>query len=198
MEVVHELLQEFRKSSRGTKGESGSAQDGGGVSPRDALWADSLGVSLTSPKLVEQMEKAKPPPMSLLKGFAAQHLPKEYKGIVEDLRESVKKNDKNSAVLAASHKLPGLLWEKFQRAHEPHARRKQFDKKTAKKCLLLWLLANLDTFLKVIPHVEYGRYPGVVCKKSRTVWYSERRDALRALEKSACGAFDSLCAMIED
>lgn len=190
-EMARELLRALRKSSRG-----GEAQQSGGVSPKDSLWLESLGVTQTSPKLAKMMDKAKMPPTPPLEELFARCLPEEHKDIMEDVQEAMKKGDKNSAIMAAFLKPTKLLWEKFKEKYKPDGERGELGRKEAKVCLLLWLMANMDTFLKATPDVEYGRYPGVMRERSRIAWYSEHRDDLLALETSACMAFDELCEMV--
>ena len=197
LELAFKLLVAFGKSTRGIREQSGAGKSDGIPSPKDVLWAESLGVFLVSPKLAEMSDKISMPPTSLLEKFYARHLPKEAKGIVEDVMRAEKKDGKKSAIPTAYLKPSKTLWVKFKKANKPHAARKRLDKKTAEKCLLLWILANFDTLLKVTPHEEYGRYPGVLREKTRTWWYSEHSEALSTLKGLARGAFDELYKMIK-
>ncbi len=197
LELALKLLVALGKSPRWTGRRSVTDKGGDIPSPKDALWAESLGVPLDSPKLTEMSGETSMPPMSLLEKFYARHLPKEAKDIVADVVGAEKKGGRESAILTAYLKPSKLLWAKFKKTNKPHAGHKRLDKKTAEECLFLWILANLDTLLKVTPHEEYGRYPGVLCKKSRTQWYSEHKDAFITLKGSARRAFDELSKMIK-
>ena len=198
LELAGELLRVFAKSSRDAGGRDGTARDGGAPSPKDALWAESLGKPMASPELDKLLDRMGPPHRRPLEEALAPHYPREdVIEILEDVRNSMKKKGKASAIMKAYAKSAMPLWKKFQKAHKPRAGRKRLDQETAKECLLLWLLANMETLLKAAPHEEYGRYPGTLCGKLRTRWYAENPDSLLELEESASGAFCELHGMIK-
>ena len=198
LELACKLLRAFGKSSWGASERGEAARDGGGPSPKDALWSASLGREVASPELDEMWDKMRHPPERPLRDSLEPHLPKKgVNEIVECMRESTKKEDEDSAIIAAYAKSAAPLWKKFQKDHKPRAGRKRLDQATAKKCLLLWLLANMDTLLKAAPHAEYGRYPGTLCENSRARWYAENPGSLLELEESASRAFWELYGMIK-
>ena len=45
-----------------------------------------------------------------------------------------------------------------------------------------WALINIGTMLKITPHEEYGRYPGIVKGKQREEWYRRKCKNLSKLE----------------
>lgn len=198
LELACKLLRAFAKSSRNAGGRGDAARDGGAPSPKDALWAASLGKSVYSPKLCRMSGGMKAPPKCLLEEALAPHLPKKtVKEALEGMQNHMKKGEEALAIIAAYTKIAIPLWEKFQKAHKPRAGRKRLDQEAAQRCLLLWLLANLDTLLKAAPHEEYGRYPGTLCGKPRAEWYAENPGRLLELEESASGAFCELHSMIK-
>ena len=193
----HMLLDKVGTSSRsaGKGGNSASGDDTPTV--RDCLWADSLGMPVSNPTLDEFHARINPPPISLLRKFLVRYFPKKVgKKILKKVRKKMAKNDKDAAIREAYHACATILWEGFQRMHKPHAGHKRLDREKAEACLLLWVQANLYTLLKVIPHEEYGRYPGTWSGKSRSKCYSEKSDVLLKLEESVCEAFWELHRMI--
>ena len=198
LELACRLLRAFSKSSRDASGRGDTARDGSAPSPKDALWAASLGKEVTSPELSELLSRIRHPPVRLLEGAFAPHLSRnDVNEILEGMRDSVKKGDESSAIITACTKSAASYWKMFQKDHKPRAGRKWLDQETAKKCLLLWLVANIDTLLKAAPHAEYGRYPGTLCGKPRARWYAENQDSLLKLEESASRAFYELYGMIK-
>lgn len=192
------MLDEFAKSSRSRAGQAGGVGTNPFPSVKDCLWAESLGVEVHNPKLAKFYAMIEPPSLRLLAKFLESRLPRKIGNrVLRIVKSAMGANEEGAAVVAACQACNVCIWRAFQRQYKPHAGRKRLAPETAEMCLQLWLLANLDTLLKVIPHEEYGRYPGTLCGKSRTQWYSERSDDLRALVESACRAFYELYRMIK-
>ena len=191
------LLDKVSTSSR-SAGKGGSSALGDDTpTVRDCLWADSLDMPVSNPTLDEFHARIRPPPVSLLRKFLVRHFPKKVvRKILKKVRKKMAKNDKDDAIQEAYHACATILWEEFQRMHKPHAGHKQLDREKAEACLLLWVQANLYTLLKVIPHEEYGRYPGTWSGRSRSKYYTEKSAALLGLEESVCKAFWELHRMI--
>lgn len=191
-----ELLKEVSRSSRSTSRLRGAAP-GGEPTVRDYLWADSLGLPISRRVLDEFRSRISAPPESILKEFLTHYFTKKASNrILKAVRGAMKENGKEGAIQAAHYACVAIVWEEFQRRYKPHAGRKRLSRQEAEACLLLWVEANLDTLIKVIPHEEYGRYPGTWDGKPRAFWYSEKSDVLLELEESAYKAFYELHRMI--
>ena len=193
-----ELVNEIGRSSRSIGGRRGAIQDGNTPTVRDWLWADSLGMPVSNQVLDEFRAKINIPPESVLKEFLTRHFTNKAKNrILRTVRKVAEENGKEAAIQAAYQVCVRTMWKEFQRQYKPHAGHKQLSGEEAEACLLLWVQANLDTLLKVIPHEEYGRYPGMWHGKSRTRWYNEKSDVLLGLEESVYKAFYELYRMIK-
>ena len=192
-----ELLKEIGRSSRSTSRLRGAAP-GGEPTTRDYLWADSLDLPISKRVLDEFRSRISAPPESILKEFLTHYFTKKARNkILKAVRVATKEGGKEAAIQAAHYACATIVWREFQRLYKPHAGRKRLSRKEAEACLLLWVQANLDTLVKVIPHEEYGRYPGTWSGRSRAKWYSEKSDVLLELEESARAAFYELYRMIK-
>lgn len=58
--------------------------------------------------------------------------------------------------------------------------------------ILCWSLPHIITILKIIPHEEYGRYPGSLHGITREKLYRHKRKALRELELDVKNAINDL------
>lgn len=192
------MLNELAKSSRSYAKQAGRTGTDLPPSVRDCMWAESLGVEVPNPKLAKFYAMIEPPSLRSLAKFLDSRFPRKIGNrVLRMVKGAMGAIEEGAAVVSACQACNVCIWRAFQRQYKPHAGRKRLAPETAEACLLLWLLANLDTLLKVIPHEEYGRYPGTLCGKSRTRWYVERSDDLRALLESACRAFYELYRMIK-
>lgn len=192
------MLDEFAKSSRSRARQAGGAGTDSFPSVKDCLWAESLGVEVHNPKLAEFQAMIEPPSLRSLAKFLESRFPRKIGNrVLRMVKGAMGAIEEGAAAVAACQACNVCIWRAFQRQYKPHAGRKRLAPETAEMCLQLWLLANLDTLLKVIPHEEYGRYPGTLCGKSRTRWYNERSDDLQVLVESACKAFYELYKMIK-
>ena len=198
IEISCGIVDEIAKGSRNSAGKAGTARAGSALSLKEWMWAYSLGIPVPRSAVETLCNKIEPPPLQLLAKFLDRHFAKKDKNrILKKLKMARDKNDEGGIIATAHQECVAILWSDFQERYKPHAARKRLPSEAAEPCLLLWVLANLDTLLRVIPHEEYGRYPGVLCEKSYTQWYTERADGLSALETSAVEAFDELRKMIK-
>ena len=53
-----------------------------------------------------------------------------------------------------------------------------------------WIFLHLITILKITPHEEYGRYPGIMYGKKREEWYTMQHEDLKKLEDDVVQAVD--------
>lgn len=193
-----ELLREFSRGSRSSGGRRRAATGGGTPTARDCLWADSLGMPISNQVLDEFRSKIKAPPENTLGEFLGHHFTNKTKNrILKAVRKATKESGKEAAITAIYHVCIAIIWKEFQRQYKPHAGRKRLSREEAEACLLLWVQANLSTLLKIIPHEEYGRYPGMWNGRPRAWWYREKSDVLLELEESVYRAFYELYRMIK-
>lgn len=198
IKACSKLLNELAKSSRSHAKQASRSGTDISLSIRDCLWAESLGIPVPDSLLLEFYATIEPPSLQMLAEFLEPRFPKKIRNrIMRMVKNAMCENEEGTVIMAACQACNVTIWRAFQRQYKPHAGRKRMAPETAEACLLLWLLANLDTLLKVIPHEEYGRYPGTLHGKSRTWWYNERLDDLEALEESTRRAFYELYRMIK-
>ena len=192
-----DMLDEIVRGSRSCSREAGKTRAEGALSLKEWIWAYSLGIPVPRSAVERFRIRMEAPPPHLINKFLDRHFSKKAKNrIQKKLKKARDKKDNSAIITTAYEECVRILWIEFQRRYKPHAGRKHLPGEVAEACLLLWMMANLDTLLKIIPHEEYGRYPDVLDKKSYAQLYVEYSKGLLDLKELVRGSINELLKMI--
>lgn len=192
-----DMVDEIARGSRSRARRSDATRAEGDLSLKEWMWAYSLGMPVPSSAVETFRNRMNAPPSQMVNRFLDRHFPKRVRNrILRELKEARDKKDNSAIINATYQECVRALWKEFQIRYKPHVDSKHLSVEVAERCLFLWVLTNLDTLLKIIPHEEYGRYPGVLYGKSYAHWYSKHSGELSTLEELVRSAIGELLKMV--
>ena len=141
---------------------------GTNVPTKDFFWGYSIGINVHNEDIEKFLEGTRAPMMSAVN----ERMPRLLD--IATLGQHMSSDDFNEFIECAHNTLAQLKIDK------PDLR------------IWYWILFYLITILKITPHEEYGRYPGVMHGKKREDWYRLQHKDLEKLECEVVHAIDFL------
>lgn len=131
------------------------------VPTKDFFWGHSIGIEVHNEDLEKFLKSAQEPMLSAVN----ERMPRLL-DVVTMSNQRIGPDDFNKLIEYAHNTLPQQL-----KIDKPDLR------------IWYWILLHLITILKITPHEEYGRYPGIMYGKKREDWYRLQHKQLKDLER---------------
>lgn len=170
-EYNHKIVQLLKSVGQNVQFETDAVTVDNNTLTKDFFWGQSMGIEVANKDLEEFLEK-----IEKLTADATNKSSLPLLSFMSKWGQSIQSNNFEELIEYISND-PKL---KFK-ISKPELR------------LWNWALCNILTILMIIPHEEYGRYPGTVNGKQREEWYRRNCINLAELESYVRRAIVMLC-----
>lgn len=159
-EYNQKVLKLLKSVGQNVQFETNQDTMGDNVTTKDFFWGQSLGINFPNKNLEEFLEETDPSMVDAVTKF-----PPPLLVLTAKVGQSMTSDDFDGLIDYALNNLKLKI-----KISKPELR------------LWYWALINIITILKITPHEEYGRYPGIVRGKQREEWYHRNCKNLGKLE----------------